>query len=348
MRPPVNNRVAALVYDGMGAFEFAVVAEVFALSRPELAVDWYRFSACSVEPGPARATGGVQVLANRGLAALARAGTIFVPGWRDPAERPPEALLTALRRAQARGARLLSVCSGVFVLAAAGLLDGKRATTHWRYAETLSRLYPRIRVEPDVLYVDEGDIATSAGSAAGIDLCLHVVRSDYGAEIANSVARRLVVPPHRDGGQAQYVREPVRRDASPGLAAVLDWAVSRLRAPLTVDDLARRARMSPRTFARRFVHETGTTPHHWLTQQRLVAAQRGLETTRDAVDRIAEAAGFETAQTLRHHFRRAFGTTPTAYRKRFAGTGGAPGSRGAGSQPRRFSRSRNSSRTGRL
>ncbi len=318
MRTPINRRVAALVYDGMGAFEFAIVAEVFALPRPELTVDWYRFSACAFAPGPAWATGGVRIVAGAGLAAMRRAGTIVVPGWRDPEEPPPAALLSALRRAHARGARLLSICSGVFVLAAAGLLDGKRATTHWRYADALARLYPRVRAEPDVLYVDEGDIATSAGSAAGIDLCLHVVRGDYGAEVANSVARRLVVPPHRDGGQAQYVREPLRCDASAGLAAVLDWAAGRIHTPLTIGDLARRAKMSPRTFARRFLSETGTTPHRWLTHQRLVAAQRRLETTRDAVDRVAENAGFETAETLRHHFRRAFGTTPTAYRKRFA------------------------------
>jgi AraC family transcriptional regulator, transcriptional activator FtrA len=363
MRPPINRGVAALVYDGMGVFEFAIVAEVFALPRPELTVDWYRFSACAVEPEPARTTGGVRIVARSGLAALRRAGTIVVPGWRDTAEQPPAALLSVLRRAHAGGARLLSICSGVFVLAAAGLLEGKRATTHWRDAEKLARLYPGIRVEPDVLYVDEGDIATSAGSAAGIDLCLHVVRSDYGAEVANSVARRLVVPPHRDGGQAQYVAEPLRRDASPGLAGVLDWAVRRLETPITIDDLSRRARMSPRTLARRFVQETGTTPHRWLTQQRLIAAQRRLETTRDAIDRVAEMTGFETAETLRHHFRRSFGTTPTAYRKRFAGASGDSGLENSQrrsrsdrmrcksrsfAQARRFKRSRNSSRTGRL
>ncbi|HEY6146796.1 MAG TPA: transcriptional regulator FtrA [Thermoanaerobaculia bacterium] len=316
MRPPANRRVAAVVYDGLCTFEFAIVVEVFGLPRPEMPADWYRFSACSVESSAARATGGVRIAASSGLAGLRRAGTIVIPGWRNADEPPPGALVAAVRRAHERGARLMSICSGVFVLAAAGLLDGRRATTHWRYVEKLRERYPKIQVEPDVLYVDEGSILTSAGSAAGIDLCLHVVRRDFGAEIANQVARRLVVPPHRDGGQAQFVREPVRRDAA-GLAPLLEWASGHLRSSLTVDQLARRANMSPRTFARRFVDETGTTPHRWLTQQRLLAAQRRLETTHEPIDDVAEAAGFDTAETLRHHFRRVYGTTPTAYRRRF-------------------------------
>jgi AraC family transcriptional regulator, transcriptional activator FtrA len=316
--PLRNRRVVALVYDGMATFEFGIVCEVFGLSRPELRVPWYEFSACALEPRPARATGGVRLSAPAGLGPMRRAGTIVIPGWRSPAEPPPEALLDALRHAHRRGARLVSICSGVFVLAAAGVLDGKRATTHWRYLEALRALHPRIRIEPDVLYVDEGDVLTSAGSAAGIDLCLHLVRRDHGAEIANQVARRMVVPPHRDGGQAQYVRDPVPPAAAVGLAPVMDWALGRLRASLTVPDLARRANMSPRTFARRFVDETGTTPHRWLTRQRLIAAQRRLETTVEGIDQVAEAAGFDTTETFRYHFRRAFGTTPTAYRARFS------------------------------
>src|SRR5882672_9282324 len=213
-----RRRVVALAYDRLATFEFGIVVEVFGLPRPEIKVPWYRFEVCALDRGPLRATGGVTIRAGAGLGALSRAGTIIIPGWRDPEERPPEALLTALRAAHARGARLVTICSGVFVLAAAGLLDGRRATTHWRYVERLRSLHPQIRVEPDVLYVDEGSILTSAGSAAGIDLCLHVVRRDYGAEIANQVARRLVMPPHRDGGQAQYVQDPIRSDASGGLA----------------------------------------------------------------------------------------------------------------------------------
>jgi AraC family transcriptional activator FtrA len=294
------------------------VVEVFGLPRPELPVEWYRFAVASLDPGPLRASGGVQVRAGRRLGGLRDADTIIIPGWRDPDEVPPESLLRALRRAHERGARIAAICSGAFVLAAAGLLDGRRATTHWHYADKLRARYPRVQVEPNVLYVDEGSVLTSAGSAAGIDLCLHIVRRDYGAEIANRVARRLVMPPHRDGGQAQYVAEPVSRRPDGGLAKALEWALARLDRPLALEDLARQANMSVRTLARRFVQETGSTPHRWLTHQRLLAAQRRLETTDDPVDAVAAAAGFDTAMTLRHHFRRTFGTTPTAYRRRFS------------------------------
>jgi AraC family transcriptional activator FtrA len=316
-RPRFNRRVAAIAYDGLCTFEFGIVIEMFALPRPELEVEWYDFRVCALDRGPLRATGGITIQPRAGLRALADAGTIVIPGWRDPDERPPEALLRALRAAHGRGARLVTICSGVFVLAAAGLLDGRRATTHWRYAERLQARYPAVRVEPDVLFVDEGQILTSAGSAAGIDLCLHIIRRDFGAEIANQVARRLVVPPQRDGGQSQYIPAPVRHEAKDGLARVLDWAQRRLHEPLTVDRLADRAAMSGRTFARRFRDETGTTPHQWLTHQRLLAAQRRLETTNDSIDIIADAVGLRTAATLRLHFRNMLQTTPTAYRRRF-------------------------------
>jgi AraC family transcriptional activator FtrA len=318
MPPRHPPSVAVVAYDRLCTFEFGIAVEVFGLSRPELPVPWYRFSVCSLDPGPLHATGGVRVHARRGLAALRTVDTIVIPGWRSPDEVPPEALLRALRRAHQRGTRLVAICSAAFVLAAAGLLDGRRATTHWHYAEKLRTRYPRIDVDPNVLYVDEGDVLTSAGSAAGIDLCLHVVRCDYGAEIANRVARRLVMPPHRDGGQAQYVAQPVTARPNGGLARALDWALGRLHQPLALDDLAREANMSVRTLARRFVQETGSTPHRWLTHQRLLAAQRRLETTDDSIDAVAAAVGFDTAMTLRHHFRRTFGTTPTAYRRRFS------------------------------
>ena len=283
------RRVAALAYDDLCTFEFGIVVEVFGLRRPELNVEWYDFEVCSLERGPLRATGGIRVQARRGLRSLQQAGTIVIPGWRQVEEPPPEALLRALRSAHAAGARLVSICSGVFVLAATGLLDGKRVTTHWRYTERLTAHFPNLHVDPNVLYVDEGSILTSAGSAAGIDLCLHIVRRDYGAEIANHVARRLVMPPHRDGGQAQYVQNPIRSEASGGLAPVLQWAQAHLGKVLRVDDLAQTAAMSPRTFARRFRQETGTTPHQWLVHQRLVAAQRRLEKTGETIDQIAEA-----------------------------------------------------------
>ena len=315
-----RRAVAALAYDGMGTFEFGIVTEIFGLLRPELGVDWYRFEVCTVERGPVRATGGVFLQARQGLRALGKAGTIVIPGWHAD-QQPPAGLLRALRGAHTDGARVVSICSGVFVLAAAGLLDGKRATTHWRYADRLAAKYPKIRVEPDVLYVDEGSILTSAGSAAGIDLCLHIVRRDYGAEIANQVARRLVMPPHRDGGQAQYVQEPIRTDTGGGLARVLEWAQSHLGKALKVEELAKKAAMSPRTFARRFREETGTTPHQWLMHQRLLAAQRRLEKTGESMDRIAEAVGLQTAATLRMQFARVLGTSPTAYRRRFSTRG---------------------------
>jgi len=311
------RKLAAMAYDGMGTFELGIVSEVFGLARPELNVPWYEFRVFSLDRALLRGTGGIRVQAPHGMGVLRSAGTIIVPGWHVD-EAPPETLLRRLRAAHAAGARLVSICSGVFVLAATGLLDGKRATTHWRYAERLAARYPRIQVEADRLYVDEGSILTSAGSAAGIDLCLHIVRRDYGAEVANSVARRLVMPPHRDGGQAQFVAEPLRDRRDEGLAPVLAWAQANLARALRVDDLARRAAMSPRTFARQFVRQNGTTPHQWLMHQRVLAAQRRLEKTAESIDQVAAAVGLESAATLRVHFARALGISPAAYRRRFS------------------------------
>src|SRR5262244_4050324 len=237
MAPRDPRKLAAMAYDGMGTFELGIVSEVFGLSRPELNVPWYELRVFSLDRAPLRGTGGIRVQAPYGMGVLRSAGTIIVPGWHVD-DAPPEALLRRLRAAHAAGARLVSICSGVFVLAATGLLDGKRATTHWRYAEQLASRYPGIQVEADRLYVDEGSILTSAGSAAGIDLCLHIVRRDHGAEIANVVARRLVVPPHREGGQAQYASHPIRAESKGGLAPVLDWAQEHLDRRLTIDELA--------------------------------------------------------------------------------------------------------------
>jgi AraC family transcriptional regulator, transcriptional activator FtrA len=312
-----RHRVVVVAYDRLATFEFGIVTEAFALPRPELNVPWYDFAVCSIDGKPLRATGGITLRVNGRLGTLRRADTIVIPGWRDADEPPPDALLAALRQAYRRGARVLSICSGVFVLAAAGLLDGRRATTHWRYAERLAARFPKIRVEPDVLYIDEGRVLTSAGSAAGLDLCLHVIRKDYGARIANQVARRLVVAPHRDGGQAQFIPSPVPHESARGLAALTEWAQANLHRRLTVELLARHARMSSRTFARRFHAELGTTPHRWIAHQRLLAAQHRLETTDDSIDRVAEAVGLQTAATLRQHFQQRLGTSPTAYRRRF-------------------------------
>lgn len=319
---PPNRRVVVLAYDGLCTFEFGVAVEVFGLARPEMGADWYQFAVAGLDEGPMRATGGVRILADGGLDLLAGAGTIIVPGWRGVDVPVPDGLIRALQVARGQGARILSICSGVFVLAAAGLLDGARATTHWRYARLLAQRFPAVEVDPGVLYVDNGQILTSAGSAAGIDLCLHLVRRDFGAAAANTVARRLVVPPHRDGGQAQFVERPMPR---PGEGARLAPLLDRMRARLDQDQpavaLAREAGMSLRTFLRRFAEATGTTPGEWLLSERLRHACDLLEGGDAPVEQVAQACGFGTAATLRHHFRGRLGTTPTAFRARFA-TGG--------------------------
>jgi transcriptional regulator GlxA family with amidase domain len=312
------HTVAVVAVQDVALFELGVAHEVFGLDRPELGVPWYRFRVCAAEPPPLRA-GGIWIDTPYGLDGLADADTLVFPSWRSPAERPPRALLDAVVDAYRRGARLVSICSGVFVLAAAGVLDGRPATTHWRYAAALAERYPSVRVDPDVLYVDDGQVLTSAGTAAGIDLCLHIVRLDYGAEIANQVARRMVVPPHREGGQAQFIDCPMPPACgSDPLGAALTWALEHLEQPLSVADLARRAGMSDRTFARRFRALHGTTPHRWLLSQRLLVARRLLETTDESVERVAEHVGFGTAASLRQHFRRAVATSPGAYRRLFA------------------------------
>ncbi|MCB5176325.1 transcriptional regulator FtrA [Microvirga lenta] len=319
-----NRLVVALAYDRLCTFEFGIATEVFGLPRPEMGPDWYRFAVCAIEPGPLRATGGFHVIADGGLELLEDAGTIVIPGWRGAMAEPvPPALIESLRRAHARGARLMSICSGVFVLAAAGLLSGRKATTHWHYAEQLSAAYPDIQVEPNVLYVDEGSVLTSAGSAAGIDLCLHVVRHDFGPEIANRIARRLVVPPHREGGQAQFVERPVP-PAREGVrfGPLFDRMRSRLTEEQPVAELAVEAGMSLRTFLRRFKAATGMPPGEWLLTARLLRARELLETTTHSIDAIAAASGFGSAAALRHHFRARLGTSPAAYRIRFARNNG--------------------------
>jgi len=314
---PPNRSVVAVAYDGLCTFEFGVATELFGLARPELDVDWYDFSVVAADDGPLRALGGLTIKAPHDPGAIETAGTVVLPGWRDVDEPPPADLLRALRRAHDNGARIMSICSGVFVLAAAGLLDGKAATTHWRYTERLSERFPSIDVKPDVLYIDNGSVLTSAGSAAGLDLGLHLIRRDFGAEVANSVARRLVVSPQRDGGQAQFIAAPAAPDQSTSLASTMAWALERLDIDLAVADLAAHAAMSPRTFARHFRSEVGVSPHRWLVQQRVLRAQSLLETTTHAIDTVARACGFGSAATLRHHFQRNVQTTPSAYRARF-------------------------------
>jgi transcriptional regulator GlxA family with amidase domain len=299
----------------------AVPCEVFGIDRSELGVPWYRHRVCAVEPPPIRSSMGFTIDTPFGLDDVVKADTVVVPAWGAAQldDDPPAPLLDALRTAHRRGARILSVCSGAFVLAAAGLLDGRRATTHWMHAEALAARYPQVEVDPDVLYVDNGDVMTSAGTAAGIDLCLHVVRLDFGAEIANAVARRMVVPPHREGGQAQFVEAPVT-SGEPGsdrFAATLEYMLEHLDEPLSVEGMADQAAMSPRTFARRFRATTGTTPGQWLVRQRVLLAQRLLEITDDPVELIALRCGFGTAAGLRLHFRRVLDTSPLVYRRTF-------------------------------
>lgn len=317
------HRVAALTYDQLCTFEYGIAVEVFGLPRPEFDFPWYRFETVAAEARRSRAIGGIVVEADRGLEALQQADTIILPGWRDREAQPPQPLLDALVAAHSRGARLFSICSGVFILAATGLLNGKRATTHWHHAHYLQQTYPEITVTPDVLYIDEGNIVTSAGSAAGIDASLHIVRQDHGSQIANRVARRLVLPPHRDGGQAQYIA-PVQPRSGQRMSAVMHWARQNLSAPLSLADLAAQAGMSTRTFQRRFRAETGTAPMAWLQRERLFRAQAMLETDNAALTDIALASGYPSVDTFRIAFNRSVGTSPAAYRKRFSNRRGAP------------------------
>lgn len=318
LRHIARPRVVALAYDGLCTFEFGVAVEIFGLPRPEMGENWYRFAVASVDGGELRATGGIRMVADGDLSLLQEADLIVVPGWRGVESPVPSALCVALQQAQQRGCHLLSICSGVFVLAAAGLLNGQRATTHWRYTQTLKSRFPRINVVEDVLYQDEGQLLTSAGSAAGIDLCLHVVRRDYGMEAANQVARRLVIPPHRDGSQTQQLSRPVAQlRESQRLGQLFDYLHQHLTLGHTVGSLAQRVGMSQRTFLRRFQEATGTTPARWLLNERLTRAKEFLENSRLSIDRIAEQTGFGNTATLRHHFRQHFALSPAQYRKQF-------------------------------
>jgi AraC family transcriptional activator FtrA len=317
-RPPFAiPLVVALVYDGLCVFEFGIVAEVFALPRPELGPNWYRFLVCAERPGMHTTNAGIGVHAEAGLEALEQAGTIVIPGWRADGSEPSPALRGALLAAHARGARLVTICSGAFLLASIGLLEGRRATTHWRYAERLQSAYPAVAVDADMLYAEDGTIFTSAGSAAGIDLLLHLVRTDFGPEAANSVARRMVVAAHRSGGQAQFVERPVPLRPESQLSSLLDRVRAAPARSWTVGEMAEAAVMSPRTFVRRFRDATGTSPGAWLTEQRLMLARDLLETTELSMDRIAEAAGIGTGTNLRLYFTSHVGIPPSVYRKQF-------------------------------
>jgi transcriptional regulator GlxA family with amidase domain len=309
--------VSALVLDGVTPFEFGVICEVFGIDRSADGVPNFDFKVCGPEPGESlRMSVGAHLTPDHGLDSLVGADLVAIPAFTG-SDYPQEAL-DAIRAAAESGSTILTVCSGAFVAGAAGLLDGRRCTTHWMHADQLAALHPTADVDRNVLFVDDGNLITSAGTAAGIDACLHLVRREMGSEITNIIARRMVVPPQRDGGQRQYIDQPIPVRCSEGFAPHLDWILTNLDKPHTVGTLAKRASMSARTFARRFVDETGRTPMQWVTDQRVLYARRLLEETDLDIDRVADRSGFGTATLLRHHFRRVIGVTPSDYRRRFA------------------------------
>ncbi len=308
--------VCVIAYDGLCTFEFGIAAELFALPRPEFE-NWYRYATVNADTGPIRAMGGITIQAEEDLSLLTQASLIIVPGWRGADTPVPEALCTALRDAHANGARVASICSGVFVLAAAGLLNGQRATTHWRYTDKLAERYPDITVDPDVLFVQGDGVYTSAGSAAGLDLGLHIIRQDYGAQVASTVARRLVVPAQRDGGQRQFVPrpEPKARIGS-GLSELQDGIRAALNEDWPIERMAQQARTSPRTLARRFTEELGTTPLQWIKRERVTRAAELLEQGDTPLSDIWDICGFGSAETFRRDFRKTMGVSPMRYRER--------------------------------
>jgi transcriptional regulator GlxA family with amidase domain len=312
------HRVAALCLDGLVAFDLTAPAQVFTVAAAADGTPLYEFVSCSPGGEEVRTTTGFGLRPSAGLEALDIAETVVVPGYFAIFSPPPAPALAALEAAAARGARVLSVCTGAFALAHAGLLDGRRATTHWQWADELAARFPAVAVDAAALYVDEGEVMTSAGLSAGIDLCLHVVREDFGAAAGERVARHLVAAPHREGGQAQFVARPEAGGDDGSLEPTRRWAAERLQEPLDVAMMSRHAGVSPRTFARRFREETGTTPHQWLLGRRVLEARRLLEESAEPVERIAWRCGFGSAASLRDHFRRATATTPTAYRRAFS------------------------------
>ncbi len=310
--------IAVVVFDRISPFHLSVPCIMFGEDRMGGCKVKFDLKVCSVDKGPLRTAAGFTMEAKYGLKALSKADIVIVPTWRDTEEIPPEKLLAALRRAHARGALVVGLCLGSYVLAAAGLLDGLEATTHWHWAADLAQKYPAIKVNPEVLYVDQGNIITSAGTASALDCCLHIIRREFGADVANYVARRMVVSPHRQGGQAQFIRQPVRETESVDhFAGVLEWSRKNLHQSLNLDLLAERALMTRRTFTRRFRQVMGVTVGEWLLSQRLSLAQQLLETSELSVEGIAEQAGFGTATSLRQHFGRAYKVSPLNYRKEF-------------------------------
>ncbi|MGH8785668.1 MAG: GlxA family transcriptional regulator [Cupriavidus necator] len=314
------HTVAVIAFEGISPFHLSVPCIVFGDDLARLGVPRYRLIICGEKTGLISTMSGFRIEVEHDLSVLAEADTVIMPAWRDPAERPPQALVEALQAASVRGARIAGLCLGTFVVAEAGLLDGRTAATHWAWADDFANRYPRVRLDRNSLYIDDGDILTSAGTAAALDCCLHLLRRDHGADVANRVARRMVVAPHRHGGQAQYIEHPLpRMDGADKLSTTLDWAIENLDQALALDTLAEQAGMSRRNFTRRFKAKTGTTVTQWVLNHRLTAAQRLLETTDKGVDLIAELVGFGSAVSFRQHFTQAFAVSPSAYRKQFGG-----------------------------
>lgn len=314
---PINRRLVLLAYECLCTFEFGTAVEAFGRTDEVLGEPLYDLCVASVEDGPFGAQGGVRIVVDGGLELLEGAGTIVIPGWRSVHDTASERLIAALQKAHRDGSRIVSICAGSFVLGAAGLLDGKRATAHWNSTDILAQRFPNVQVEHGMIYVDEGSVITSAGGAAGVDLCLHLIRRDYGIDVANRTARRMVTPPLREGNQAQLIQQPVPLRQAKTLAPLLDDLRSHLKMPLVIEQLAAQVGMSRRTFLRRFHDATGTTPGEWMLSVRLEKACALLENERLSIDRVAEQAGFGSPETLRHHFRQRLNTTPTRWRKAF-------------------------------
>lgn len=312
------HTIAVIAFEGISPFHLSVPCIVFGDELLKLGAPRYRLLVCGEKAGRVSTMSGFHIEVEHDFSCLAAADTVIVPAWRDPAEQPPEALLTALQAAHARGARLVGLCLGTFVLAEAGLLSGRPASTHWAWADEFERNYPQVALDQNALYVDDGDILTSAGTAAAIDCCLHIVRRDHGAEIANRIARRLVMAPHRQGDQAQYIEKPLPAASGQAqLGATISWAIEHIDEALSLEKLAERAGMSLRSFTRHFRKQTGTTFTQWLLNHRLAAAQRLLETGNCSIDRVAELAGFGSTVSLRQHFTREFSISPASYRRQF-------------------------------
>lgn len=317
--PTKNRRVAALVYDGLCTFEFAIVSEIFGLKRPEVGEDWYSFEVIAAEAGPLAAQGGISISASGNLQQISSVGTLVIPGWRGIHTPVPDYVIDAVQAAHKRGTRLVSICSGAFVLAAAGLLNGRRATTHWAYADAFRERFPEVNLEVDRIYTEQDNILTSAGSSAGIDVCLHIVREDFGAEIANSVARRLVMHSHRQGDQAQFIEQPVPADyEADRLSETITFVRENIDQPHSVESLANVARMGERTFQRRFRALVGMPVGQWLIRERVTRACELLETSDAALESVSTAAGFGNPGVLQYHFRKSYGVSPSQYRRQFS------------------------------